>query len=115
MKGKATFLHLAIITVLVFVILIRVDWSVALLCGWMAYSLSACFTALGRVQRAMKAIDLQHRELLNRLNTGAAAFAKEMRTCHECEIHGKEGIRPGSLHNRTADNCLMNYERKVKI
>jgi len=46
-------------------------------------------------------------EFIETLNRQSQDFHKKISTCKECEVHGQHGIRPGSVHNRAAENCLM--------
>lgn len=61
--------------------------------------------------KALREIQAQDRkdfdEFVATLNSQADAFKKQMSVCKECELHGQHGVRPGSIHNKAADNCLM--------
>lgn len=73
--------------------------------------LAATLAMQGRLIRAMRQIALEDKdnftEFINTINSQAVALKKEMNICRECEKYAQHGIRPGSIHNKTADNCLL--------
>lgn len=87
-------------------------WSVALAITMISISIEGISAILQKIARSTRALRQQQESMIRQLNMGAAAVAKEMSTCHECEQHGAQGIRMGSVHNRHAPNCLMYYGKE---
>lgn len=114
----ATTLHYVFLAVMLTIIWINVHWSVAILNTWIAITISGFASAFNkfrhRMVKSVKALDQKQNEttaefnrFIETINGQAAAVKKEMNVCRECEMHGKHGIRPGSVHNKSAHNCLM--------
>jgi len=103
---------------------VKVDWSVAVFLFWFSISLASFNDKIVKWGNGLKArvdeVDDKQTRSINEFNTfvstinsQAMLLKKEMNVCRECEMHGMHGVRPGSIHNRQAPNCVMNQSGKI--
>lgn len=112
---------------LLYVVWQHVHWSVALVLTLQGFAIEGIAAAIKLhskivraqergIQAAMQSFDRQSEQFsqfVGSINRQAEAVKKEMNICRECEIHGMHGIRPGSLHNKNAANCLLKPKEKI--
>ena len=106
--------------ILVVLVWRHAHWSVAAAVTVIFFSLEGIAAVLSIQMNFMKALRQLIRqnqgiieEVVGSLNAEADALKKEMNTCRECEEHGKYGVRPGSVHNKNAENCLLRPQEPV--
>lgn len=122
MKGKHALIANIVRTVATLVFLgfvfMNAHWSVFAVLVLMTIAIETCAAVLGinmREIQAVRRLQKQHRSdfdsFVAGLNQQAQHFQTQMKEkanrCQECELHGSMGIRPGSVHNKNAPNCLL--------
>lgn len=113
-----TVIRLILTAVLLVVVWLNAHWSVALAITGLSLANEGhtlmIADLINRLRVAKQLLDVfdtsreRFESFVHQMNTQAAAFRAALNVCKECEEHGQHGIRPGSAHNRQADNCLMN-------
>jgi len=116
--AKAVVVRLILTILLLVIVWMNSHWSVALaITGLSVANEGHTFMIVDLINRLriakqlLDAFDTSRERFdsfVDQMNTQAAAFRAALNVCKECEVHGQHGIRPGSVHNRQADNCLMN-------
>lgn len=101
-------------------------WSVALILTLQSFAIEGIAVTLQLhakhitahkkgMDAAMDAFDGKAKDFddfVQTINLQADKVRKVMTTCRECDIHGHTGgIRPGSVHLKSAPNCLMNPKK----
>lgn len=117
-----TVLRMAGTIALLYLVWLHAHWSVVAVLALQAFAIEGIGAALKihakhiRAQEkgiaaAMQSFDRQagdFTDFVATINAQAEAVKREMNRCRECEMHGAHGVRPGSIHNKRAPNCLMN-------
>lgn len=106
--------------ILVVLVWKNAHWSVASAVTLLFFSLEGIAAVLSIQMNFIKAMRQMLRqsqstidEIASTLHAEADALKKELNTCRECEEHAKFGVRPGSVHNKNAENCLLRPQEKV--
>ena len=118
-----TWAHRVFLSVMIIIIAFQVHWSAVLLLAWICISMWVFACQINDNEKdlrgALKAVNDERKrdrdnfnKFIATINSQAAAIKKEMNVCRECQMH-PTGIRPGSMHNRKAPNCLMGSDEKV--
>lgn len=122
MKGKHALIANIIRTVATLVFLgfvfVNAHWSVFAVLVLITIAVETCAAVLGinmREIQAVRQLQKKHKEdfdaFVYAINHQAQTFQSQMKEkanrCQECELHGSMGIRPGSVHNKNASNCLL--------
>lgn len=101
-------------TILLVFVFGNAHWSVFVTLVFMTLAIEGMSSLLAMQGKMIRAMRQLHNEdkanfntFIDTINAQARAVKKEMNICRECELHGHHGVRPGSIHNKAADNCLM--------
>ena len=118
----AKIIRLVAEVVLLGFVFFNAHWSVFAVLVLMTVAIEMMASVIQLQMHYIKAMRQLHKEdksnfneFIATINQQAVAFKREITTCKECEIHGQHGIRPGSVHNRAARNCLMYEPNKTTL
>lgn len=109
MKYLPIAIRLTLTIAILVVVWLNAHWSVAVALTFISVATEGISALLIKLRKAVKAVDQKHESLVRDLNEQAERMQQKMNVCRECQYH-PTGVRPGSIHNRNAPNCLM-YEK----